>query len=129
VSEAAEVLIDASAWIDVLRNRAEGNLSETVRKALHDGRAALAPPVWVELYRGVRGKRELARLESLRRLCRWLKFDETCWEIAAKISRDCREHGAAVPLGDILVYACARRHRVELVEQDQHFALIRNATK
>ena len=129
MSEAAAVLIDSSAWIDVLRDRSEGKLSETVRKALYAGRAALAPPVWLELYRGVRGKRELARLESLRRLCSWLDFDEICWEIAAQIARHCRERGAAVPLGDILVYACAQRHRVELVEKDQHFALIRNATK
>jgi hypothetical protein len=53
----ALVLVDTSAWV-VLRNRAAPALRQSVEAALHDGSAALTAPVWVELYRGVRGKRE-----------------------------------------------------------------------
>jgi predicted nucleic acid-binding protein len=123
------VLVDSSAWVEVLRNRAAPVLRQSVEAALHQGRAALTAPVWVELYRGVRGKRELQQLNSLRGLCQWLEFDDECWELAAQTARKCREDGATVPLGDILVFACARRHGVEMIEHDQHFAQIADATK
>ena len=123
------ILVDSSAWVEVLRNRAAPALRQSVEEALHEGRAALTAPVWVELYRGVRGKRELQQLNSLRSLCRWLDFDDDCWELAAQTVRECREHGAAVPLGDVLVFACGQRHAVEIIEHDQHFAQIAKATK
>jgi hypothetical protein len=34
-----------------------------------------------------------------------------------------------VPFGDVLVFACATRHGVELLERDRHFAMIRKAVK
>ena len=123
------VLVDSSAWVEVLRNRAAPALRQSVEAALHEGRAALTAPVWVELYRGVRGKRELQQLDSLRRLCQWLDFDDDCWELAAQTARQCREAGATVPLGDVLVFACARKHDVEIIEHDQHFAQIGKAAK
>jgi predicted nucleic acid-binding protein len=123
------VLVDSSAWVEVLRNRAAPALRQTVAAALHEGRAALTAPVWVELYRGVRGKRELQQLDSLRSLCQWLDFDDGCWELAAQTARQCREGDATVPLGDVLVFACARRHGVDIIEHDQHFAQIAKAAK
>jgi predicted nucleic acid-binding protein len=125
----SQVLVDSSAWVEVLRNRAAPALRQSVEAALHEGRAALTAPVWVELYRGVRGKRELQQLDSLRKLCQWLDFDDDCWQLAAKTARQCREGGATVPLGDVLVFACARRHGVEIIEHDAHFAQIAKATK
>jgi predicted nucleic acid-binding protein len=73
--------------------------------------------------------RELQQLNSLRSLCRWLDFDDDCWELAAQAARQCREQGATVPLGDVLVFACAQRHDVDIIEHDQHFAQIAKAAK
>ena len=123
------VVVDSSACVEVLRNRAAPALRKSVEAALHEGRAALTGPVWVELYRGVRGKRERQQLDSLRRLCQWLEFDDDCWELAAQTARQCRERGATVPLGDVLLFACAGRHGVEIIEHDQHFAQIAKAAK
>ncbi len=122
-------LIDSSAWIEVLRGRAIPALRHQIETALHEGRAALAPPVWVELYAGVRGKQELAKLQSLRRLCHWLVFDDQCWENATSLARACRERGTTVPMSDVLVFACAQRYGAEVIEQDQHFGMIAKASK
>lgn len=129
MSEKHLALIDSSAWIEVLRNKPSPGLRAEVESALHENRAALTAPVWVELYRGVRGKTEMQQLESLRRLCHWLDFDSTCWERAATLARSCREKGFTVPLGDILVFACSERHGAKLIEKDQHFAMIAKASK
>lgn len=118
------LVIDTAAWVDVLRAGASGEKRDEAESALASGRAAMTAPVWVELYRGVRGKRGIEGLHGLRRLCRWLEFDETCWEQAAVAARQCRENGARVPLGDVLVFACARRHGAGILAVDRHSDLI-----
>ena len=127
MSDSTCVLIDTSVWIEVLRNGGDEALRRAVTLALNENRAAMAAPVWVELYSGVRGKRELDQLTGLRRLCRWLNVDDECWETTAETARTCREKGVAVPLGDVLVFACARRHEVAIMERDKHFDMIAKA--
>jgi predicted nucleic acid-binding protein len=94
---------------------------------LESGLAAMTEPVWMELYQGIRGKREDARLEMTRGLCVWLEFNTDCWREAARIARVCRCSGVNVPFGDVLVDACARYHQVALLERDRHFAMIAKA--
>lgn len=124
MSATGDILIDTSAWVETLRPEGDESVRGSVTRALNENRAAMAAPVWLELYGGVKGKKELERLTSLRRLCRWLEIDGECWEKAARTVRACRENGVAVPLGDVLVFSCARRHGVEILEKDKHFAMI-----
>ncbi len=37
--------------------------------------------------------------------------------------------GIIVPFSDVLIFACATRYGVELLERDRHFAMIRKAMK
>jgi predicted nucleic acid-binding protein len=121
------VLIDTSAWIDVLRDGGDAAVRGAVTSALSENRAAMAAPVWVELYGGVRGKKELEQLAALRRLCHWLDIDDECWNRAAETARACREKGVTVPLGDVLVFGCAQRHGIGILEKDKHFVMIAKA--
>jgi len=66
-------------------------------------------------------------LARWRKLSVWLEFDAACWQQAAKTARACLRSGVNVPFGDVLVDACARRHGVELLEKDRHFAMIAGA--
>ncbi len=84
-------------------------------------------PIWVELYQGARGKREKKALKDWREICLWLEFDETCWTEAAATARTCMRAGVNVPFGDVLIHACSKRHGVELLERDRHFAMILKA--
>lgn len=129
MSAADLVLIDTSVWIEVLRSGGAATLRGDVEAALNENRAAMSAPVWVELYRGVREKKELEQLASLRRLCHWLDVDAETWEKAATAARLCREKGVAVPMSDVLVFSCAQRYRVALLEKDSHFGLIAKAVR
>ncbi len=114
------MLIDTSVWIEVLR---DGSVEfvPVVEQLLHDHRAAMCEPVWLELYRGVRGKREIRQLEELKRLCRWFTFDDRCWSLAADVALNCRKKGHNIPLGDVLIFACAKRYNAPVLETDKHF--------
>ncbi len=121
------VLIDSSVWIAATRQGGDPEVAADLEGLLLTGRAAMTAPVWMELYQGIRGNREEARLAESRRACIWLEFDAACWMEAASCARTCVRAGVNVPFGDILVQACASRHGVELLERDRHFAMIRKA--
>ena len=50
-------LIDASAWIEVMRGTATEALKKKVTLSLESGAAAMSEPVWLELSRGVKGNK------------------------------------------------------------------------
>ena len=118
------VLIDSSVWISVVRPGGDEELKEEVGTLLQTGQAAICAPVWMELYRGIRGKREDAELQRLRELCHWLDFDAACWDLAGSNGRIYLRAGVNVPTGDLLVHVCARRHGVRLLHRDRHFDLM-----
>jgi predicted nucleic acid-binding protein len=123
------VLIDSSAWVEVVRSGGNPGMIARIEGLISSGLAAMTEPVWMELYQGIRSKREEARLEMTKSLCVWLEFDAACWQQAAKTARACLRTGVNVPFGDVLVHACARRHGVELLEKDRHFAMIETALR
>lgn len=121
------LLIDSSVWIEVSRKGGDEALKQEVASLLGAGLSAMTWPVWVELFQGAKGRREEENLSGWRQMSRWLEFDDACWKQAAATARACLRAGANVPFGDILVFACARRHSVELLERDRHFDMIRRA--
>lgn len=123
------VLVDSSVWIAATRHGGDSQTAIELGELLLSGRAAMTEPVWVELFQGIKGKREEVRLAELKMACTWLAFDEACWTETAATARTCLRAGVNVPLGDVLVFACALRYGVELLEQDRHFAIIRKAVK
>ena len=111
------VLIDSSVWIDFLRQvPGEADLEQAIR----EGRAAICPVIWVELWSGARGRREQAALRELRELCRSLEVDGETWSRAADLRRAAKQRGLHCPLADALIVACAKRHGVELMYRDKH---------
>lgn len=119
------ILIDSSVWVEVSRKGGDESLKAELAELLRAGRTAMTWPVWLELHQGAKGKRDEENLKGWREVSHWLEFDGDCWAEAAKTARACLRSGVNVPFGDVLVFACATRHRVELLERDRHFAMIR----
>jgi predicted nucleic acid-binding protein len=122
-------LVDSSVWVEAGRSGGDPEIVARLADLVSSGFAAMTAPVWMELYQGIRGKREEARLLMTRSLCVWLEFDDDCWQQAARIARICLRSGVNVPFSDVLVFTCAARHRVELLERDRHFEMLRKAVK
>ena len=118
------VLIDTSVWVEVSRKTGDESLKAELAALLGAGRTAMTWPVWVELHQGARGRREEENLKGWREVSQWLEFDDACWSEAGTTARACLRSGVNVPFGDVLISACARRHGVELLERDRHFAII-----
>jgi predicted nucleic acid-binding protein len=121
------ILIDTSVWVEVSRKTGDESLKAELADLLRAGRTAMTWPVWMELHQGAKGKRDEENLKGWREVSHWLEFDDACWAEAAATARICLRSGVNVPFGDVLVSACARRHGVELLERDRHFAKISKA--
>lgn len=121
------VLVDSSVWIAATRKGGDTDMITKLSELIHTEKAAMCHPVWLELYQGIKGKSEEARLIESRKSCHWLEFDDACWTTAASTARCCLRAGTNVHFGDVLVHACAARYDVELLERDRHFEMIRKA--
>ena len=119
-SPAMIALVDTSLWIDFLR-QPPGNAPE-LEKAIREGYAAICPVVWVELWSGVRGKMEEAALLEMRGLCLSLEMEPAAWNHASDLNRAAVLNGLNCPLADVLIVACAMRHRATVLHRDKHIA-------
>ena len=125
----ALTLVDASAWIHALR---PGGVSPTVRRVralLEAGDAAWCAMTRLELWNGARGDRERKVLHEMERTLIDLEINAEVWRSANALAAASRERGKTVPAPDVLVYACARHHGVELEHADRHFEALDELTK
>lgn len=113
-----KVLIDSSVWIPFLRGHAK--LPAEVVVAMSEGRSHINPIIWIEIFRGIRGQREEEIAAELFALCPSLPMDEPGWSEAATLARAASQAGLNCPLADVLIAACARRHKAKLIHADKH---------
>lgn len=117
----APVLVDSSLWVHQLRRSGDPALRDRVNAWLMDGRACWCPVVRLELWRGVTSDAERKALRAYEARLPDLAITPEVWEAAIRLADGGRAAGVTVPLADLLVFACARTHGVELAHDDRHF--------
>jgi predicted nucleic acid-binding protein len=117
---AADLLVDTSVWIDVLRGAlpaSEASLARLIRAR----RVAVVGQVVAELIQGIRDLREqdaqLARMAGLA----WLETDRRTWVLAGQLSARVRFSGRTVKLGDCVIAAAAMLNHCKLLTRDADF--------
>jgi predicted nucleic acid-binding protein len=118
------VLVDSSMWVHQLRRGGDPAKRDRVNALLQSGEAAWCPVVRLELWRGVTNdaeRRILRRYEAL--LPDYAVTDET-WVRAIELADRGRAAGVTAPLADLLIFACARTHGVDISHDDEHFTAL-----
>lgn len=123
----AHCLVDTSSWVEALRHDGDHTVRARVAEALAKGQACLCDMVLLELWNGARGEQERRELARLEQGLAVLPTDGDTWYAARELARTCRTSGYTIPVTDLLVYACARRHAAALEHHDEHFDLIARA--
>lgn len=116
------VLVDSSIWIPFLRGKAE--LPGDLPRRLAEGEARVCPVILVELYSGIKGKREERLVIQIADFSPSLEMDEGVWREASLLGRKAHRAGLNCPLADVLIVACALRHGAELQHADKHMAAL-----
>ncbi len=117
-------LVDTSSWIEALRVDGDPDVTKRVFTLMSEGSAVLCDMVILELWNGARGEKEKQGLTELEEGLRFCSIDGSVWKTAKDLARTCRSRRLTIPTTDLLIFACAKRHDVELEHCDEHFTVL-----
>ncbi len=115
------VLVDTSLWVHHLRKSGDRAKRARVNALLASGEAAWCPAVRLELCRGGTNDVERRTVRRYEALLPDYEITPSVWECAIRLADRSRASGRTVPLADLLVFACAKTHRVDVAHDDEHF--------
>jgi predicted nucleic acid-binding protein len=121
------VLVDSSLWVHQLRKSGDPAKRDRVNGLLESGEAAWCPAVRLELWRGVTNDAERRTLRRYEALLPDYEITAAVWERAIRLADRGRAAGVTVPLADLLVFACAKIHGLEVAHDDEHFHALSKA--
>ena len=115
------VLVDSSLWVHQLRKGGDPAKRDRVNALLESGEAAWCPPVRLELWRGVTNDVERKTLRRYEALLPSYEISPEVWDRSIHLANRGRSAGLTVPLADLLIFACAKLHGLDLAHHDSHF--------
>jgi predicted nucleic acid-binding protein len=115
------VLVDSSLWVHQLRKSGDPAKRDRVNTLLENGDAAWCPAVRLELWRGVTNDAERKTLRRYEALLPDYEISAAVWTRAILLADRARASGVTVPLADLLIFACATIHGLEVAHDDTHF--------
>ncbi len=114
-------LVDSSLWVHQLRKSGDPARRDRVNALLLSGEAAWCPVVRLELWRGVTNDAERKTLRRYEALLPDFEISTDVWARSLQLADRARASGVTVPLADLLIFACAKIHGLELAHDDTHF--------
>lgn len=115
------VLVDSSLWVHQLRKSGDPAKRDRVNALLASGEAAWCPVVRLELWRGVTNDAERKTLRRYESLLPDYGISAEVWTRSIQLADRARASGTTVPITDLLIFACAAVHGLELAHDDSHF--------
>jgi predicted nucleic acid-binding protein len=114
-------LVDTSLWVHQLRRGGDAAKRERVNALLASAEAAWCPAVRLELWRGVSNDAERKTLRRYEALLPDYEISVDVWERAIRLADRGRASGVTIPLADLLIFACAKKHGLDIAHDDAHF--------
>ena len=118
-------LIDTSCWIHALRRKGDPVVRDRVRALLDDKAAAWCQIVRLELWRGAENEWDKQLMDFFESHVKVLAISTDVWQRSIHLSQRLREEGKSVPLTDLIIFACASVHEVEVEHVDKHYDLLK----
>lgn len=115
------ILLDTSLWIALLRNKGNADAKQRTADLLADNEAVWCEMIRLELWRGAGSTEDRARLTALEAEVPSLPIDDAVWALSRKLASYARSVGQQFPPADLVVFSCARRHKVMIESLDKHF--------
>jgi predicted nucleic acid-binding protein len=122
------VLVDSSLWVHQLRRSGDPAKRKQVNALLLSGDAAWCPVVRLELWRGIGTDAERRTLRQYEARIPDVAMTPAVWDLAMELATHGRGAGLTVPLADVLIFACAVVHEIDLAHDDAHFDQLADLT-
>jgi predicted nucleic acid-binding protein len=101
-------------------------MRDRVNELLQNGEAAWCPAVRLELWRGVTNDAERTTLRRYEAVLPDYEISAGVWKLAIRVADRGRAAGVTAPLADMLIFACAKTHGLDLAHADAHFDQLAN---
>jgi predicted nucleic acid-binding protein len=115
------VLVDSSLWVHQLRKSGDAVKRDRVNALLESGEAAWCPAIRLELWRSITNDAERKTLRRYEALLLDYEISAEVWNRSIQLADRGRAAGVTVPLADLLIYACAKIHGLDVAHDDAHF--------
>ena len=115
------VLVDSSLWVHQLRKSGDPAKRDRVNALLESGEAAWCAAVRLELCRVVTNDDERKTLRRYEALLPDYEISPEVWTRSIQLADRARASGVTVPMADLLIFACATIHGLEVAHDDTHF--------
>lgn len=115
------VLVDSSLWVHQLRRTGDPGKRDRVNELLRQGADCWCAVVRLELWRGVTNDTARNVLDRYQSLLPDYAIADRVWNHAIRLAEGGRAAGVTVPVADLVVFACAHVHSLELAHDDAHF--------
>jgi predicted nucleic acid-binding protein len=120
----ADLLVDTSVWIDVLRG-AMPDFEVPLAEYLRARRVAVVGQVVAELAQGLRDRRDQEALIKGMSGLVWIDTDRPVWLLAGRLSAEARFRGRTAKLGDCVIAAAAKLNGCKVLSRDHDFLRIK----
>lgn len=117
-------LIDTSSWVHQMRSKGDPEIRARVEDLLRAGEAAWCAMVRLEIWSGIGDERGRKILREYEAVLPELSTDDHVWRSAYELAGRARQAGKTIPATDVLIFACARFHGVEIEHADGHFDML-----
>ena len=117
-------LVDTSSWIHFFRRDGDPEVKSRVQNLLQQGSAVICPVVLAELWIGAGSEKDRADVRSLQEAAVSLEIESSVWERCYRLASLCCRHGTPVPVGDLIIAACAFVFEVAIEAEDKHFPIL-----
>jgi predicted nucleic acid-binding protein len=104
-----------------MRRSGDAESKRQVQELMRLGKAAWCDAIRLELWRGVGSDADRHMLRRLEADITSLAIDSETWNLACHLGDAGRKQGMQFPSPDLLIFACAKQHSVELITRDKHF--------
>ena len=119
------ILVDTSVWADFFRGVEPA--ASRLAQLLEANEVALAGPIFTELLRGVRSRKDRETVAAALEGCHWLEADPSLWKEAGLLGAALGRKGYNVKTLDLLIATVALAHDVALLTLDSDFSHLRKA--
>jgi len=107
-----------------MRPKGDPAVRTRVEALLRAGQAAWCGMVRLEIWAGIGDERERRTLGAYEAVLPELAIHADIWQGACELGNRARRAGKTIPASDILIFACARAHGVEIEHADVHFDIL-----
>ncbi len=117
-----KVIADTCVWIEFFRTKSE--MSNRMRDLIASSSVAGTGSIIAELLQGIKSNKEREIIIDIFNTIEYLEITKDIWTESGILSRKLRSLGKTIPLSDIVIACCAKKHQYQIFTIDKHFQAI-----